>query len=119
MSAAVEALVGAVCGLLSGLGIGGGSLLMVWLTAAASVQQQTAQLWNLAYFLPTALGALPFHAKGKQIEWCAVLPAALCGCGAAIGGALLAASFEPTLLRKLFGVFLLAVGIREFLYKNE
>ena len=37
------ALAGAVCGLLSGLGIGGGTLLMVWMTGVAALPQQTAQ----------------------------------------------------------------------------
>lgn len=46
------ALAGAVCGLLSGLGIGGGTLLMVWMTGVAALPQQTAQGINLLYFLP-------------------------------------------------------------------
>ena len=37
------ALAGAVCGLLSGLGIGGGTLLMLWMTGVAALPQQTAQ----------------------------------------------------------------------------
>ena len=41
------ALAGAVCGLLSGLGIGGGTLLMVWMTGVAALPQQTAQGINL------------------------------------------------------------------------
>ena len=48
------ALAGAVCGLLSGLGIGGGTLLMVWMTGVAALPQQTAQGINLLYFLPSA-----------------------------------------------------------------
>ncbi|MBQ7254857.1 MAG: sulfite exporter TauE/SafE family protein [Oscillospiraceae bacterium] len=119
MSALLTAAVGAACGILSGFGIGGGSLLMVWLTAAVSVPQQTAQFWNLLYFLPTSLGALPFHAKNRQIAWRAVIPAALCGCAAAIGGAWLATAFDPGLLRKLFGGFLIIVGVREFFTNTQ
>ena len=33
----IAGLAGLVCGILSGFGIGGGSLLMVWMTAAAAL----------------------------------------------------------------------------------
>ena len=46
----IAALVGTVCGVFSGLGIGGGSILMVWLTGIASMDQIMAQGINLLYF---------------------------------------------------------------------
>ena len=63
------ALAGAVCGLLSGLGIGGGTLLMVWMTGVAALPQQTAQGINLLYFLPSAACALFFHIRNRLIRW--------------------------------------------------
>ena len=106
-------LAGLACGVLSGFGIGGGSLLMVWMTAVLLMEQKAAQGINLLYFLPTAACALIFHAKNRQLCWRAILPAAIAGCAAAIPGALLAAQIEMELLRKLFGGFLLAVGVVE------
>ena len=106
-------LAGLICGVLSGFGIGGGSLLMVWMTAVLLMEQKAAQGINLLYFLPTAACALIFHAKNRQLCWRAILPAAIAGCAAAIPGALLAAQIEMALLRKLFGGFLLAVGAVE------
>ena len=73
------AAAGLVCGVLSGFGIGGGSLLMVWMTAVLSMEQRAAQGVNLLYFLPCAACALIFHIKNKQIVWRAVWPAALAG----------------------------------------
>lgn len=110
-------IVGTLCGILSGFGIGGGSLLMVWLTAVVTMDQKTAQGINLLYFLPTSLGALIFHVKNKMICWEAVIPAALCGSITAALAAWLASSIDVSLLRKLFGVFLLAVGVMEFFKK--
>ena len=110
-------LAGLVCGVLSGFGIGGGSLLMVWMTAVLSMEQQTAQGINLLYFLPTAAAALLFHIKNRQVNFRAVWPAALWGCLFAAGGAFLAQAVAPTLLRKLFGGFLLLVGITELFKK--
>ena len=105
--------VGAACGVLSAFGVGGGSLLMVWMTAVLSLPPKDAQVMNLLYFLPTAGAALFLHAKNRLIDLRAVLPAALCGCAAAVGGAFLADCVDPGLLRKLFGAFLIAVGIAE------
>lgn len=110
-------LIGLACGVLSGFGIGGGSLLMVYLTAWVSMAQTAAQGINLIYFLPTSLGALIFHIRNKKIAWRAVIPAALCGAAAAALGASLAVGLEMGLLRKLFGGFLVIVGILEFFRK--
>ena len=107
------ALAGAVCGILSGFGIGGGSLLMVYLTVFQDVPQQTAQAINLLFFLPTAAASLFFHVRGKQVSWQAAIPAALCGVVTAAAGAWIAASLEPLFLRKIFGGFLLLVGVSE------
>lgn len=115
MSALISGLAGLVCGVFSGLGIGGGTLLMVWMTAVAGLEQQTAQGINLLYFLPTAACALFFHIKNRLIRWRIVLPAILTGCLTAAGAAYLATGIDTGLLRKLFGGFLLLVGIRELL----
>ena len=115
----IAVLAGLLCGVLSGFGIGGGSLLMVWLTAAQAMEQRTAQGVNLLYFLPTAVCSLFFHVKNRQIVWRAVIPAAIAGCLTAIPGALLAASLDTGLLRKLFGGFLILVGLSELFLKGN
>ena len=111
-----------LCGLgaavISAWGVGGGTLLLLVMTLFLGVDQRTAQGINLLYFLPTAVCALIFHAKHRQICWKAVVPAALAGCAAAVPGALLAASLEMELLRKLFGGFLIAVGLVEIFCKG-
>ena len=42
-------IVGAVTGVLSGFGVGGGTLLLVYMTAFAGVEQRLAQGINLLY----------------------------------------------------------------------
>ena len=111
-------VLGIACGILSGFGIGGGSLLMVWMTAVAALDQKVAQGINLLYFIPTSIAALIFHIKNKMVCWKAVIPAAICGCVTAGLSAWLAASLDVGLLRKLFGGFLLIVGITEFFKKT-
>ncbi len=114
---ALSALAGGLCGILSGFGIGGGSLLMVWMTAVLHMEQATAQAINLLFFLPTAAASLVFHVRGKQVRWRATVPAALAGLVTAAGGAWAATVLEAGLLRKLFGGFLLLVGVSELLKK--
>ncbi len=116
---ALSLIAGLVCGVLSGFGIGGGSLLMVYLTAVAAMDQKMAQGINLLYFLPTSLGALIFHIRNKMICWKAVIPAAVCGCITAALSAWLASSMDVELLRKLFGGFLLIVGATEVFRKKQ
>ena len=106
------------CGFLSGLGVGGGSLLMVYMTAVAALDQRAAQSINLLYFIPTALTALIFHAKNRFIDWSASRWAILGGTVAALLGSLLAAHISAALLQKLFGCFLLFVAVTEFRTKE-
>ena len=73
------ALAGAVTGVLSGFGIGGGSLLLIYMTSFAGVPQNIAQGINLLYFLPTAAASLPTHVKNGYIEKAALAPAILAG----------------------------------------
>lgn len=115
----VAVLAGLVCGVFSGLGVGGGTLLMVWMTAVVGISQKTAQGINLLYFLPTAVCALIFHIKNRLIRWRVVLPAAIIGSMLAAGAAYLATVIETALLRKLFGGFLLIVGVTELFSRQR
>ena len=63
----VAILVGAALGFLSGLGVGGGSLLLLWLTLAAGVPQETARVMNLMFFLPCALIATVFRWRQSKL----------------------------------------------------
>ena len=105
--------------MLSGLGIGGGTLLMVWMTAVAGVAQKSAQGINLLYFLPTAACALVFHIKNRLVRPRVVLPAILTGCLTAAGAAVLATAMDTGLLRRLFGGFLVIVGLTELFSRQR
>lgn len=115
----IAAIAGLICGVLSGLGIGGGTLLMVYMTAIGGLEQTVAQGINLLYFLPTAVCALILHAKNRLIHLQTVLPSAVAGCVCALGAALLATTIDTELLRRLFGGFLLLVGVTELFYRDK
>ena len=111
--------VGLLTGILSGFGIGGGTILMVYLTALAAFPQKIAQGINLLYFLPAGLMALPAHVKNGYIEKPVLLPAIGAGLVCAALAAWAATAMEVGLLRKFFGAFLIVVGLMELFGRTK
>ena len=111
--------VGAATGVLSGFGVGGGTLLLVYMTAFAGVDQHLAQGINLLYFLPAGLMALPAHVKNGYIEKPVLLPASGAGLVCAALAAWAATAMEVGLLRKFFGAFLIVVGLMELFGRTK
>ena len=112
-------LIGIITGIISGFGIGGGSLLVLYLTAFAGVAQHTAGGINLLYFIGCAPAALIGHIRKKAIEWQAVWWCSIVGVAAAVPTALLAADMDTALLKRLFGVVLLYIGVKELRVKKK
>lgn len=112
-------LAGAVTGILSGFGVGGGTVLLVYMTAFAGLDQRLAQGINLLYFIPAALLALPSHVKNGYIEKQVLIPAISAGLICAALASWLATGLEVRLLRKLFGGFLILIGVRELFRKGH
>ncbi len=111
-------LAGTATGVLSAFGVGGGTLLLIYMTAFAGLPQDQAQGINLLYFLPAAGAALPAHARNGYLERRVLLPAIAAGLACAGLGAWAATGLDGTVLRRCFGAFLLAVGLRE-LFRRE
>lgn len=112
-------LAGFVSGIISGMGIGGGAVLIPALVFLANTPQHAAQCTNLVYFIPTAIVALIVHIKNKCINFRIAIPIILFGLAGAYAGSRLAASISGKTLGKLFGVFLLFVGCYELLRKGK
>ena len=115
----IDLLVGAVLGFLSGLGIGGGSLLILWLTLVQNADSSTARCINLLFFLPCALIAALFRWKQGTLPFRKILPAILTGSLSALVCSLFSQNLDLNLLKKLFGGLLIVTGIRELLYKPK
>ncbi len=114
----LSVLAGAATGVLSGFGIGGGTLLLLWLTLVSGMDQLQAGGINLLYFVSCALPAIRGHFKNGLIEKRAVLWCVLAGFPLCIAAALLASFLDVSLLRRLFGIFLLVIGFKELLAKD-
>ena len=113
----IAALAGSILGTLSGLGIGGGSLLILWLTLAVGMDPETAREITLLFFFPAAL--LSCLLRRGSIPWKQLLPAMLLGSLAAAFFSRLSRSIDPSHLKKIMGAVLLLVGSSELFRKSQ
>lgn len=116
---ALKIFVGTLLGFLTGLGIGGGSLLILWLTMAVGMDQITARGINMLFFLPSALIACVFRWKQGTLPLQKVIPAIISGCIAAGIFSWIGISMDGMMLQKLFGFLLIFTGLREIMYKSH
>lgn len=115
----VVLIIGTALGFLAGIGVGGGSLLILWLTLVLGMDHPQARIINLLFFLPSAIVASFFRWKQGKLEIKKVLPAIIVGCVAAGVCSFLSSSMDIALLKKLFGGLLILTGIRELMYKPK
>jgi len=108
-----EILTGFISGIVSGTGMGGGTILILVLSIFLGIEQHTAQATNLIFFVPTSISAIIVAIKEKLIEWKIGLTVAITGIIGAIIGANIANNIEVSLLKKLFGGFLLLIAFYE------
>lgn len=106
-------------GFLAGIGIGGGSLLIMWLTLVLNTEYSTARIVNLLFFIPSAVIASIFRWKQGELDFKKVLPAIITGSISAACFSLLGTQLDIELLQKLFGGLLLITGLREIFYRRK
>ena len=102
----IEILIGVVSGMVTAIGMGGGTVLILLLTLFLNVSQPVSQATNLAFFVPTAITAIFLNLKEKNIRLKVGINVLVFGSIGAIIGAILANKINVVNLRKLFGIFL-------------
>ena len=109
--------VASIMGMLAGMGVGGGSLLLLWLTQVALIPQQQAKLINLLFFLPAAIISSLFRRKQRVLEISMVIPGIVAGAASAGIFSILGCYLDIEMLKKLLGGLLIITGIRELFYR--
>ncbi|MBE5738485.1 MAG: sulfite exporter TauE/SafE family protein [Clostridiales bacterium] len=104
-------IAGFISGIVGGMGMGGGTLLIPILTIFLFFPQKVAQAINLIVFIPMAIVSLVVHIKNKLVDFRVGVPIIITGTIFSIGGSILASFVSNEILRKIFGGFLLLVGI--------
>ena len=112
-------VIGTVLGFLTGIGIGGGSLLILWLSFVLHMDPASAKMINLLFFLPSALVAILFRWRQGKLDLPVILPAVISGCIGTILITRLTAGLNTEILKKIFGVVLIITGIRELFHKSK
>lgn len=110
-------VIGTGLGFLAGLGVGGGSLLIIYLTLVLGMPHPEARIINLLFFLPSAIIACFFRWRDGKLDFKKVLPAIISGCIAAGVCSYLGSFLDVAILKKLFGGLLILTAIKEFMYK--
>ncbi len=115
----VDILIGFLTGIISGFGVGGGSLLVLYLTAFAGVDQYTAGGVNLLYFTGCAPTALVSHIREKRILFKEAGFCLLAGIPLSVTASIISSHLDTELLKKGFGMVLLYIGIKELFTKAK
>jgi uncharacterized membrane protein YfcA len=113
----VAIIIGVLLGFLAGLGVGGGSLLILWLTLVLGIDSETARAINLMFFITAAGSVSFFRWRQGVLQIRVIMPAVITGCIAAAAFSFLSRWIDQTLVKQLFGVLLLITGLRELFYR--
>ena len=103
-------IAGILSGLIGSMGMGGGGVLIIYLSLFTNISQSEAQGINLLFFLPVALFSVIRYSRKHLIGWKLALPTAFFGILGTLPGSYLCGKFDNTLLAKLFGVLLCVMG---------
>lgn len=109
----LEILTGFISGVISGTGMGGGTILILILSIFMGINQHTAQATNLVFFVPTSISAILVSIKEKLIDWNIGTTIAISGIVGAIIGAKISVNMDVNKLKKYFGIFLAIIAIYE------
>ena len=106
-------LYGLVSGIISSMGMGGGTVLIFLITTISNIEQHIAQGINLVFFIPTCIVATIINFKNKNIQKDVAIIVIIAGIIGAIIGAKLAINVDVQGLRKYFGIFLIVIALNE------
>jgi uncharacterized membrane protein YfcA len=111
MTLVAVALVGLAAGVLAGLfGVGGGILFVPTLALGLGLTQLHAEASSLLAILPTALAGTWRQQRYGNVDLRAAAVVGLAAIAGVEGGVIVAEALSESLLRRLFGVLLIATA---------
>ncbi len=103
-------IAGLSTGIMASMGMGGGAVLLIYLTVFKNTPQLAAQGINLLFFIPIGLLSVIIYWKRGEIKFKKIWPFAALGLAGALIGIYLTTLFKGEILAKVFGAFLILVG---------
>lgn len=119
MTVFYSALAGVLSGLLGAMGLGGGGILIIYLTLFTDTPQIVAQGINLIFFIPSALIAVFIYLKKKLISLKVAMISAVLGVCGAFLGTKVSGYLDNAILGKLFGILLLIMGVTQLFSRSK
>lgn len=112
-------LAGLLSGILGSMGLGGGSVLVIYLSLFKETEQLKAQGINLLFFVPIATLSVIIYAKAKKIKWKIILKLILSGLLGTFAGWMVASYFQNDITAKVFGGLLIVMGVLDIIKKDK
>ncbi len=109
----MEIIIGVLSGIVTAIGMGGGTILILLLTLILNIPQNIAQSANLIFFIPTSIATIFLNLKNRNIDLKVGVTIILSGIIGSIIGAIISNKVNVQSLRKYFGIFLLFVAFNE------
>ena len=103
---------------LAGLGVGGGGLLVIYLSLFKNIAQVEAQGLNLLFFVTAGAASFFIHVKKRRLNYKKIILIIICGSIGAVAGSVLVSFIDCAVIKKIFGGFLIASGVIEFFWKK-
>ena len=115
----IDFIAGICISVLAGLGIGGGGLLVIYLTLIKDISQIESQGINLLFFVTAGAASLIIHIKKRKLNLKNIIVMIISGSLGAVGGSLIASFTDGAVVKKIFGGFLLVSGLLELFSKSD
>lgn len=109
----LEIVIGILSGIISAIGMGGGTILILLLVYTMQIEQHIAQASNLIFFIPTAIIAIIINRKQNLLDLKTGLIVGGTGIVGAVIGSIISKNINDNILRKIFGIFLAIIVIYE------
>ena len=114
----IHIIVGTLSGICASIGIGGGFILLLYLTVIADTAQKSAQFTNLLFFIPIAILSVIMHAKNHILEKRMILPCSIGGIAGVLIGFFIASKLSNGFISKLFAILILIIGAKELFFSK-
>ena len=119
MEEIIDVVIAFFTAVLSGMGVGGGVLLLIYLSLFRDVPQLTAQFANLLFFIAASASSLVIHILDRKISAMVLLIVSLGGVIGAFFGSSLASALDEGVLRITLGAFLFISGTLSLFGKKK
>lgn len=106
-------------GILGSMGFGGGSVLIIYLTLFLSMPQKEAQGINLIFFIPCAVISVLCNLKNGFVRLRTAVFLILGGVFGVLLGSFIFAGIQSALLGKIFGGFVVIMGLITLFSKGK